>query len=106
MVVNNFDVDSFSVMPKEADPVPVIDSNAVLAGAAFPKGFELKSGTLQVMESSRRVQDGEFPIRYFSHGIELPGSDTVENLLGLRVLEARYHFCIVYRITINGKADP
>ena len=45
MVVNNLNVDSFSVMPNEADPVPVIDSNTVLTGAVFPKGLELKSGT-------------------------------------------------------------
>jgi len=103
MVVNNFNIDRFPVMPNKADPVPVIDADTVLACTFFPKGFELKSRALQVMERRRRVQNGELPIGHLGDGVELSGSDTVEYLLALRILEARDHACIVYRLTINRK---
>ena len=41
MIVDNFNVERFSVLPDEADPVPVVDANAVLAGPIFAEGFEL-----------------------------------------------------------------
>jgi len=46
MVVDNFKVASFPAIPNEADPVPVIDPDTVLAGAVFSQGLELKSGAL------------------------------------------------------------
>ena len=37
MVVDNFDVDRFPLMPNEAYPVTIIDPDTVLSGAVFPK---------------------------------------------------------------------
>jgi hypothetical protein len=42
MVIHDFDVGSLSVMPDEADAVPLVDSDTVLADTVFPKHLELK----------------------------------------------------------------
>jgi hypothetical protein len=46
MVVHDFDVDSFSVVPFEADPITVVDPDTVLADAFLPKSLKLKAGAL------------------------------------------------------------
>ena len=93
MVVNNFNIDRFPVMPNKADPVPVIDADTVLACTFFPKGFELKSRALQVMERRRRVQNGELPIGHLGDGVDLSGSDTrgAASFYRLRESGARRH---------------
>jgi hypothetical protein len=45
MVVHNLNVSGLPVLPYKTDPVAVVYSDAVLAGAIFPQGFELKTGT-------------------------------------------------------------
>jgi hypothetical protein len=39
MVVYDFDIDSFPVVPHEADPVAVIDTDTVLSGAIVTKSL-------------------------------------------------------------------
>ena len=104
MVVYDFDVDSFSVAPDEADPVSVVDTYTVLAGAIFTKSLQAQPRTLEVMERRRGVQYCKFPIGHFRDCGEFSGADTVEDFLRLRILEPLDHRYIVYRITINLKA--
>jgi hypothetical protein len=105
MVVHDFYVNGFPVLPDETDSVAVIDPDAVLACAIFPKSLELKARALQVVQRRRGVQDGELPIGYFGDGFEFPGPDAVEDLLGLGVFEAHDHASIVYCLPINSKVD-
>lgn len=49
MVIHDFYVGSLSFLPDEADAVPLVDSDTVLADAVFPQRLELKTRALQVM---------------------------------------------------------
>jgi hypothetical protein len=50
MVVHNFDVGGLTVLPHEADPIPLVDPNAVLAGAAVLESLQAQARGLEVME--------------------------------------------------------
>jgi hypothetical protein len=43
MVVHNFNLDGFSILPNEADPVTVVDPDTVLAGTVFPEALRVES---------------------------------------------------------------
>lgn len=68
MVVHDFDVACFAVPPLKADAVSVVDANTVLAGPVVFEGFERQSWALEIMQRSRRVEDGQFAISGLGDG--------------------------------------
>ena len=72
MVVHDFNPGGRAVLPHEADPIPLVNPDAVLAGSVALEGG-------------------------FGNRFKFPGPEAVENLLRLDVFEAAYQVCIVYR---------
>ena len=103
MVVHDFNIDGFAVLPEEADPVPVVDSDAVLTGTVIHERLQLHARALEIEERASRVQEGQLAIGAFGNRPKLPGPEAVENLLRLGVFEAADHMAIVYRYAINIK---
>ena len=45
MVIHNFDIGSIAVLPNEANPIPVIDADAVLPYPVAFEGLKLEAGS-------------------------------------------------------------
>jgi hypothetical protein len=64
MVVDDFDVDRFAVLPTETDAVLIIDADAILTGALAMKLFEtISRRTVQVFKLVRTFKRVEFAPR-------------------------------------------
>jgi hypothetical protein len=50
MVVHDFNPGGRAVLPHEADPIPLVNPDAVLAGSVALEGLQMQAGTLEVVE--------------------------------------------------------
>ena len=50
MVVHDFNPGGRAVLPHEADPIPLVNQDAVLAGSVALEGLQMQAGTLEVVE--------------------------------------------------------
>ena len=79
MVVHDFHVGRVAVCPREADAVPIVDANAVLALPVAFERFQVVAGKGgQVLQGFRFVERREFPLRRPFDGLIPPGKLIVE----------------------------
>jgi hypothetical protein len=74
MLIHDFDIVSFPIVTNETNAVALVYSNAVLSGAIAPKRFQLRPGTLKVLERVRRVQKRQLSIGRSCNSPEFSGS--------------------------------
>ena len=59
MVIHDFDVHGFPVLPHKADSKTIVYPDAMLPGTVRFQSFQLQAGSLEVMKRSGGVQDGQ-----------------------------------------------
>ena len=108
VVVDDLDGLSARGRPGEADPVPVVDADAVLAHSVTFELLQSVSGWhSQILELIGGVHDQQLPKRNlrqapWNRAAPLPS----EELLALSVTEAPDHCRIVTRLDIIGDTEP
>jgi hypothetical protein len=99
VVVHDLDVLRFAVLPHEADPILVIDPDAVLPPPITAKGLEvIARKRAQVIESLGRVQLRELALCDPSNVPEPTRRVTLEQRLGISVPEGPDHLLRILRI--------
>jgi hypothetical protein len=92
VVVHYLDLLGPAVVPDEADPILVIDPDAVLALPIAGEGFEvIARERAEVLESLRRVELRELALRDPSNGLEPASRVPLKQGLGGSVPEGPDH---------------
>jgi hypothetical protein len=97
MVVGYFDVVSVSIFLNEAHAVLVVDPDAVLSQAISLQGFEGVSRRAKIAKALSCVNLEQLTDCGLLDGLKPPGSDAVEDFLGLGIRKRPNHVYIVYR---------
>jgi hypothetical protein len=50
MIVHDLNVGGFAVLPDEANPIAVVDPDAVLASTAALESLQMQAGTFEIVE--------------------------------------------------------
>jgi hypothetical protein len=97
MVIDDFHVMGFGVFPAEAEPVLIVDSDAVLAHAFPGHRFQRIAGRPEVIQAPRRMQLEELPNGGLFDGLKLARPNAFEDLLRFGASKRANHRLIVYR---------
>jgi hypothetical protein len=112
VIINDLDLVGPQICPFKANPILVIDPDAVLAFAATGQRFKLiPRWDSQFLKLRYRIQQIKFTGSHFPQGgwAEIPcilGVIAVENVLCARIFEGLYHKYMIARITcyVNAAA--
>jgi hypothetical protein len=92
VVVHYLDLLRPAVVPGEADPILVIDPDAVLALPIAAEGLKvIARERAEVLESLRRVELSELALRDTSNGLEATSRSPPKQGLGVSVPEGPDH---------------
>jgi hypothetical protein len=92
VVVHYLDLLCSAVVPDEADPILVIDPDAVLALPVAGEGLEVVARErAKIVESLSGVELHQLALRDPSHGLEPAGRDPLKQGLGVSVPEGPDH---------------
>jgi len=97
MAIDDFRVMGFGVFPAEAEPVLIVDSDAVLAHAFLGHRFQRIVGRAEVIQAARRMQLEELPNGGLFDGPKLARPNAFEDLLRFGATKRANHELIVYR---------
>src|ERR1035438_4494978 len=106
MVVGNLHVAGISILPDETDAVLVVDSDAVLPLPRAFQGFQaVARNRCQIAKRSRLVQMHELTEDGLFDGPKLLRRLLLKYLFGFSVAKRLNHELIVYRYSVNCKAN-
>ena len=96
MVVHHLDLLRFAVLPDEADPILVVDPDAVLALPIAVKSLKvIARERAEVIEALGGVQLRQLPLRNPGNGSEPPRRVSLKQCLGVSVPEGPDHLLTV-----------
>jgi len=99
VVVHHLDLLCVAVLPGEADPILVVDPDAVLSTAISTENFEAVAWeSAQVVESLRCMQLRQFALSDPGNTPKPPRRITLEQRLGVAIPEGPDHLVMVLRI--------
>jgi hypothetical protein len=97
MVIDDFHVIGFRDFPAEAEPVLIVDLDAVLARTFLGHRFQRIAGRPEVIQAPRRMQLEELPNGGLFDGLKLTRPDAFEDFLRFGASKRANHKLIVYR---------
>jgi hypothetical protein len=75
MIIDDFDVQRFAIVPDEADPVLIVGTDAVLSLAVAAQRFERVAGGAQIGQSDRVMQLRQSPVGRFLDSLQRTTAD-------------------------------
>jgi hypothetical protein len=97
VIIDDLHVVGVSVLPNETYAVSIVDPYTVLPGAIAYQGLQGIAGRTKIAETPGRVKLKQFANRNLLDGLEPPGSDSKEDVLGFGIGKGPAQFFIVYR---------
>jgi hypothetical protein len=97
MIIDYLHIACISIVPNEAQPIAIVDPNAVLSGAAVFQCLQRVPRGTKIVETLGRVQLEQFASRNLLDGLKLLRPGPEEEPFGFGVSKGADHLLIVYR---------
>jgi hypothetical protein len=103
VIISDLNIKSIACAPSKANPILIVDSNAVLSRAISLQWLQVIRGRRrQVSKFFRAIDLNQFPKRYGSNGLKSShAAPPEENRFRITIVERTDQTNIILRITFN-----